>query len=202
VSQIETAVYSLSEMVLRYSARGEVMGRRGNECEYAAPHGVYPCRGDDRWIAIAVFGDDEWRALCGRMGPAGPGGDARFDTAPGRLAHRDEIDAAVAAWTPDFDAHALMQQLQQAGVEAGVVQSFDDLLHDPQLAARGHFETLAHVHLGEMPFENYAIRPAESPPRLRFPGPNLGEHTREILQGVLGLSDGEIEALARRDVLV
>jgi benzylsuccinate CoA-transferase BbsF subunit len=202
VSQIETAVYSLSEMIVRYSARGEVLGRRGNECEHAAPHAVYPCRGDDRWIAIAVFSDSEWRALCDAMGAAGCGGDARFDTAAGRIAHREEIDARIAEWTRGFDAHELMRQLQGAGVEAGAVQTFDDLLDDPQLAARGHFETLRHVHLGEMPFEHCAIRPAESPPRLRTPGPNLGEHTQTILRGILGMNAGEIEALVERGVLV
>jgi benzylsuccinate CoA-transferase BbsF subunit len=67
VSQIETAVYSLSEAIVRASARGEVMTRRGNHAEDAAPHAIYPCAGPDRWIAIAVFSDEEWRALCAAL---------------------------------------------------------------------------------------------------------------------------------------
>jgi len=202
VSQIETAVYSLSEMVVRCSARGEVLSRSGNECEYAAPHGIYPCRGNDRWIAIAVFSDDEWDALCREMGDAGVGGDERFATTAGRLARRAELDDAIAAWTRHFDRHELMARCQCAGVEAGAVQEFDDLRRDPQLAHRNHFETLRHDKLGELSFEHCAIRPSASPPRLRAAGPNLGEHTEQLLGEALGLDAGEIAALVEQGVLV
>jgi benzylsuccinate CoA-transferase BbsF subunit len=202
VSQIETAVYSLSEMIVRYSARGEVLGRRGNECEYAAPHGIYPCRGEDRWIAIAIHTDDAWSALCGEIGDTESAGDARFETVAGRLANREQLDERVATWSRSFDAHELMHRLQAVGVEAGVVQSFDDLLADPQLEARGHFEKLRHVHLGEMAFENSAVRCEESPPRLRSPGPNLGEDTQRVLREALGMEAAEIDALEERGVLV
>jgi benzylsuccinate CoA-transferase BbsF subunit len=202
VSQIETAVYSLSEMIVRYSARGEVIERRGNASECAAPHAVYPCRGDDRWIAVAVFDDGAWRALCDEMGAADLAADRRFATAAGRNRHGDEIDDRIAAWTRTFDAHELMRRLQAAGVEAGAVQSFDDLLGDPQLAERNHFETLPHDLLGDMLFERDAIRFGDGPPRLHSAGPNLGQHTRFILGDVLGLSADEIEALVERDVLV
>jgi len=202
VSQIETAVYSLSELIVRFSARGEVIGRRGNECEYAAPHAVYPCRGDDRWIAIAVFSDEEWRALCDEMEDPEMAVDARFSTNAGRLANRGELDERIARWTRRFEAHDLMRSLQEAGVEAGVVQDFDDLLADPQLAARGHFEGVEHVHLGEMTFEHNAVRCSENPQRLHSPGPNLGEHTRSILRDELGMDPDEIDGLAERGVLV
>jgi benzylsuccinate CoA-transferase BbsF subunit len=201
VSQIETAVYSLSEMIVRFSANGEVIGRRGNECEYAAPHGVYPCEGDDRWIAIAAFSDDEWRALCGEMGAPELATDTRFGTMNDRLENRDELDERIAAWTGSLAVHDLMLRLQRAGVEAGVVQRFDDLAVDPQLAARGHFEKLEHVHLGEMAFEHNAVRCSESPQRLHSPGPTLGEHTREVLRDALAMEPEEINGLAERGVL-
>ncbi|MFQ5416238.1 MAG: CaiB/BaiF CoA transferase family protein [Myxococcota bacterium] len=200
VSQIETAVYSLSEVVVRCSARGEVLGRRGNECEYAAPHGIYPCRGDDRWIAIAVFSDEEWRSLCGEMEDAAPA-DRRFASVRGRIEHRDELDQIIGDWTQRHDAHPLMERLQAAGVEAGAVQDFDDLRADPQLAHRGHFQKLHHALLGELAFEQCAIRPAENPPTLRAPGPNLGEHTASFLGEVLGMEAEEIESLVAKGVL-
>ena len=202
VSQIETGVYSLSEMMVRYSACGEVMGRRGNECEHAVPHGIYPCRGDDRWIAIAVFSDDEWERLCRSMGEPALAEDPRFAGQEARLRHREELDARLAQWTRGFDPHALMAALQEAGVEAGAVQNCEDLNRDPQLEHRGHFETLEHVHLGALRFENYGIRLSESPPRLRAPGPNLGEHNREIVCDVLGESPAELERLIERGILV
>jgi len=202
VSQIETAVYSLSEIIVRYSARGEVLGRRGNACEWAAPHAIYPCRGEERWIAIAVFSDAEWRALCAAVGDDALAGDARFATAEGRLAHADGIDARLAAFTKGEDAHELMARLQAAGVEAGAVQSFGDLLADPQLGARGHFQRLHHVHLGDLSFEHNGIRLGDDPARLETPGPNLGEHTRQVLRDVLAMAPSEIDALAEAGVLV
>jgi benzylsuccinate CoA-transferase BbsF subunit len=201
VSQIETAVYSLSEMVVRHAASGESPTRAGNRCEHAAPHGVYPCRGDDRWIAIAIFSDLEWKLLRRQMGNPPFGQDPRFATAEGRLAHADELDAELARWTAQHDAFELAERLQAVGVEAGPVQDLADLNADPQLAHRGHFETLRHVHLGELRFERSAIRLSESPSQIRTPGPNLGEHTREVLSGILGLGDAEIERLAAAGVL-
>ncbi len=201
VSQIETGVYSLSEMMVRFSARGEVMERAGNRHEGASPHGVYPCRGEDRWIAIAVFSDPEWRLLRRVMGDPPFAQDPRFDHAEGRIAHRDELDEHLASWTRGFAAHELMERLQRAGVEAGAVQGFDDLLRDPQLAHRGHFRALRHVHLGELQFENYGIRIEGSDPRLETPGPNLGEHNDEVLRGMLGYSDEDVRRLTEADAL-
>jgi benzylsuccinate CoA-transferase BbsF subunit len=201
VSQIETGVYSLSEMMVRFAARGEVMERAGNRNEGAAPHGVYPCRGDDRWIAIAVFSDPEWRLLRRALGDPPFAQDARFASTEGRLAHQDELDEGLGRITREHDAHELMHRLQAEGLEAGAVQDMGDLLCDPQLAHRGHFRSLRHVHLGELAFEHYGLRLSDAPPRLETPGPNLGEHNEEVLRDLLGLSDEEIERLGRAGVL-
>jgi benzylsuccinate CoA-transferase BbsF subunit len=202
VSQIETAVYSLSEMVVRYSANGEVVGRQGNASERMAPHGIYRCRGDDRWIAIAVEDDAAWNRLASLVGDSELADAARFGTVAQRLARRDVIDARLTEFTQAFDAHELMLRLQAAGIAAGVAQTFDDLLADPQLAARGHFVTLRHDLLGELKFEHCGFRLSEAPPRLERAGPNLGEHTRAILSEDLGMGADEIAALVERGVLV
>jgi len=202
VAQIETGVYSLSEMMLRFTARGEVLARAGNRDENAAPHGVYPCRGQERWIALAVFSDAEWRLLRRVLGDPAFAQDARFDTLEGRRAHEAELDAGLGRLTAERDASELMQQLCATGLEAGVVQDMDDLLRDPQLAHRGHFRKLRHVHLGELQFEQYALRPSESEPRLETPGPNLGEHNDEVLREMLGLSEAEISGLSEAGALV
>ena len=201
VAQIETGVYSLSEMIVRCGALGEVMARDGNRCDHAAPHGIYPCRGEDRWIAIAVFSDPEWRQLRRLLGNPPFGQDPRFATLAGRKEHEDELDAFLASATREREAQVLMAELQAGGIEAGVVQDLEDLNRDPQLAHRGHFRTLPHAGLGEVRCEHYAIRLAESPPELRSPGPNLGEHNAEVLGGILGLSEAEIERLAGAGVL-
>jgi benzylsuccinate CoA-transferase BbsF subunit len=195
LSQIETAVYSLSEVVVRFSANGEVAARRGNRDEWTAPHGVYPCRGEDRWIAIATRGDADWQALAGALGHPEWARDPRFASVASRLAHEDALDEAIAGATGEHERYALMHALQQAGIDAGVVQDFDDLLADPQLAHRGHWVPLTHVHLGTLQFDRSGFRLSGGSGALTRPGPNLGEHNREILRDVLGLDDAEIEGL-------
>ena len=190
VSQIETGVYSLSQAVVRYSANGEVEARRGNRDEAGRPHGVYPCRGDDRWIAIAVFGDDAWNVLCEEMG-------LDLD----RDLPEDEIDAQIADWTRGQDAHTLMERLQQAGVEACAVQSFADLQQDPQLAARGHWVELHHPHVGKLCFERSGFRLSEGSGAIEHAGPLLGEHNREILSELAGYSNAEIDRLIDEKVV-
>jgi benzylsuccinate CoA-transferase BbsF subunit len=201
VSQIEAAVYSLSEMIVRRSANGESEVRRGNRSERAAPHGAYPCRGDDAWIAIAVEDDGAWTALVDALGDPEWARDPALARVEGRLAAEARIDEALARVTREEDAHALAERLQAAGVPAGPVQSFADLLEDPQLDHRGHFVPLRHVHLGELPFERSGFRLSASPGGYTRPGPNLGEHDREVLGGILGLSDAEIEDLAAREIV-
>jgi benzylsuccinate CoA-transferase BbsF subunit len=201
VSQIETGVYSLSQVVVRFSANGEVEGRRGNRHEFVAPHGMYPCSGDDRWISIACYSDAEWDRLADAIGRPSWADDARFATAAGRLAGLDDLDKGLAEYTRGFEAEELMVALQQAGVEACAVQDFRDLQQDPQLAHRNHFVPLTHRHLGELRFERSGFRLSESPGALDRPGPMLGEHNREILSGVLGLSAAEIDRLVEGEVV-
>ena len=201
VSQIEAGVYSLSEMLVRYSASGEVVTRCGNHEPGVAPHAIYPCAGEDRWIAIGVFDDGQWRALRGVMGDPEWAREPALDTAEGRVAAQDALDERIAAWTAPADPHALMAELQAAGVEAGAVQNLADLLRDPQLRARGHFRTLHHEHLGDLEFEHTGLVFSASPRSLAQPGPHLGAHTDEVLGGVLGLGRDEIQKLRSGGVL-
>jgi crotonobetainyl-CoA:carnitine CoA-transferase CaiB-like acyl-CoA transferase len=195
VSQIETAVYCLAEVVARFSASGEIVTRRGNRSETCAPVGVYPCPGEDRWIAIEVRDDDEWRALVGVMGRPEWARDASLADTAGRLAAASKLDEGLAAWTRGMDAFELMQALQQAGVPAGVVQTFADLRADPQLAHRGHWVRLEHSNLGELVFERSGFRFSGGSGGFERPGPNLGEHNRSVFEQILGLEHGEIDRL-------
>ena len=194
-SQIETAVYSLSEVVARFSANGEVKGRIGNHSEHGAPHSVYPASGQDRWIAIACPTDGEWQRLVAAIGAPEWARDARFANRAGRLEHQAELDTRISDWTRGFDRFALAEKLQAAGVQAAPVQDARDVVADPQLAHREHFTRLEHANLGQMWFERSGMRFSEGSGKLHSPGPNLGEHDREILGGLLGLSDERIAEL-------
>lgn len=201
LSQIEAGVYSLSEMIVRQSANGEGECRRGNANEHAAPHGVYPCTGDDRWIAIAVRDDAAWQALGRALGDPDWMQAANLARAEGRAARSDAIDARLADHTRAHDALALAERLQAAGVEAAPVQDLDDLLADPQLAHRGHFVRLRHAPLGELAFERSGFRLSASPGGFARPGPNLGEHNGSVLGGILGLTRDEIASLVEREIV-
>ena len=202
LSQIEAGVYSLSEAIVRYSADGEIVLRNGNRDACAAPHGIYPCLGEDAWIAISVCDDAQWEALATAMGDPPWAQDERFATAAGRRAHQDEIDERLSGWTREFGAWHLMAGLQAAGVPAGVAQSLHELLRDPQLAHRHHFVTLEHPVLGPLVYERSGFRLASSPGGFSAPAPRLGEHTGEVLGGILGLAPERIRDLVARGVAV
>jgi len=202
VSQIECGVYSLSAWIAAQSAGAEAASRRGNRSPEAAPHGIFPVAGDDRWIALAVRRAAEWSRLCRCMGDPPWARDPRFHSAAGRLAHVEELEAGVAAFTADQRGPELMEQLRRAGLEVGLVQDCSDLLEDPQLRFRGHFQPLVHARLGELPFERCGFRLSGSPGGFRRAGPLLGEHSSEVLGGILGLSEPEIRRLEEQGVVV
>jgi benzylsuccinate CoA-transferase BbsF subunit/naphthyl-2-methylsuccinate CoA transferase subunit len=124
----------------------------------------------------------------------------RYATLAARLENADALEERLGAWTRDQDAETLAATLQHAGVEAGAVRDFGGLHADPQLAAREHFVRLEHPVLGPLAYERSGARLSRTPGRLDRPAPRLGEHTRSILSGILGLSAEEIEALAAAEV--
>jgi benzylsuccinate CoA-transferase BbsF subunit len=201
VSTVEVGVHALSELVVRWTGAGESLGRAGNRSERAAPHGVYPCDGDDAWIAIAVQEDGEWDALVAAMGDPPWAAEPRFASLAARLAHADELDRRVADWTRAFAPYELMAGLQDAGVPAGVVQRPEALLRDPQLAHRGHFVRVEHAVLGTLFVERSGLRLAAHPGGFASAGPLLGEHTDTVLRELLGLPAEEIARLRERGIL-
>jgi len=166
----------------------------------AAPTGVYPCAGD-AWIAIEIGHDEEWRALVAAMESPHWAQDARFASAPGREAHREELGRALAAFTREHAPYPLMGRLQEAGVPAGVVQDFPQLLRDPQLAHRRHFAVLDHAALGRMPYERSGFRLSASRGGFDDSAPLLGEDDDVVFGEILGLSPDEIERLIADGVI-
>src|SRR6266700_484305 len=134
VSQVEAALHFLAPALLDHELTGRVATRAGNRSDHAAPHGAYPCAGDDRWIALSVRGEAEWRALCSVLAEPAWLADARFATHAARVVHAEALDALVAAATCSLDASELVGRLQAAGIAAGVVESALDLHADPVLA--------------------------------------------------------------------
>jgi crotonobetainyl-CoA:carnitine CoA-transferase CaiB-like acyl-CoA transferase len=195
LSQVECAVYSLGETIVEHAVTGSAPGRLGNRSREAAPHGAFRCAGDDRWIAIAIWSDDEWSRLVEAMGsPART--NARFATAAGRLEHVDEVERHLEDWTRSQDRDGLAARLQSLGLEACPVADLEDCYHDPQLAHRGHFRPMDHPVLGRHDYETLGFRLSACPPEFTRPGPTLGRDNAEVYKGILGLPEEEFDRLA------
>ncbi|HLK09986.1 MAG TPA: CoA transferase [Candidatus Binatia bacterium] len=203
LSQLEV-VASLVGPELLARAAGGASAPTGNASQEgpAAPHGVYPCAGDDRWLAITVFDDAEWRRFAAALGNPPWTRDPRFATCADRVAHAAEIDRHVAAWTRTQDADAAMALLQHAGVAAGRVADARDLCaRDPQLAARGHFVDVPTPEGGSVRLDGPPFLLSDTPAAVAGPGPLLGEHTDQVLRDLLGMDDAERAALRAEGVI-
>lgn len=195
-SQVEAAIHFLTPAYLDYNVNGRVMSSMANRDLNFAPHGVYPCRGDDRWVAIVCENDSQWRALCEVMQLTGLEADPRFSSAPQRIAQAEEIDRIIEGWTSTLDAERVEALLQGAGVPASVVQNIADLSRDPQLAHRGHFVRVEHPVHGAMFVESSPIRLSSSEITVERPAPTLGGDSHYILSGILGYSEERMTELA------
>jgi crotonobetainyl-CoA:carnitine CoA-transferase CaiB-like acyl-CoA transferase len=204
VSNLEVGVNCLDTAILDHTVNGRIQRRAGNECMVgdlpgAAPHGVYRCQGVNRWCAIAVWNDQEWRGLCNILGHPPWSQEPRFATALGRVQHREALNALIETWTCQFPAEDIMARLQAAGIAAGVVQNAADLAHDPQLQQRGQSVWLDHAEVGVQRYDAPAFHLSHSPAHLR-PVPTLGQHNARVFKGLLGLSETEYDSLERDGV--
>lgn len=202
-AQTEPTIALLGPAIVDYTANGRIEERSGNDHPRAAPHGVYPCLGEDRWIAICVMHDGQWRRLAEAFGRPEWSAVADWSTGEGRRADRRRLDRLLAAETAKRDPYELMLLLQRHGVPAGVVQNAADLVaRDPQLAHRGHWLRLDHPEMGESIYNAPPFRFSRTRVALRRPAPLLGQHTAEVCVELLGMSCEEVTALAAEGVLV
>ena len=201
MSQYEGAIHLMSPLLLDYTVNQRVAGRVGNLSPYAAPHNAYPCRGEDKWCAIAVFTDEEWRSFCRVVGDPAWTRDPRFATLEARKENEEELDKLVEEWTVSQTAEEVMAMMQQAGVAAGVLQTKEDLMeNDPQLGHRNFFPKVDHPEMGEFftmgPL--YKLSKSTYEPKR---APLIGEHNEYVFSEILHLSDEEIAELVIEEVI-
>jgi len=198
LSQVEAGIVCLTESILTYTANGEVLGRLGNRSRHAAPHGVFRCADEDgreRWLALAVHDDEDWRRLVRALGEPARAADPALAASTGRLARVDDLERRVEEWTRARPRAAAVRLLHEAGLDAAPVEDFADLHADPQLAHRGHFVEVEHAILGRYPAETHAMRFSDTAPRVHAPAPRLGEHTEQVLRDFLGMPADEYARL-------
>ncbi|WP_205781678.1 CaiB/BaiF CoA transferase family protein [Mycobacterium alsense] len=175
----------------------------GNRADFGemAPHGIYPCLGEDRWIAIACR-DDRDVALLAKVVDEPQLTDDRFATLEQRLLGADALDELVSACTRTREASVLASELSAAGVPASVVKSPRERIdEDPDLAEWGLFPTVTHPEIGTVRVEGLPLRLSASPWSISRAAPCLGEHNREVLGGLLGRSDRQLDELTKQGVI-
>jgi len=201
ISQFEVGIaYFLAPDILDCAVNGREASRMGNSSPSAAPHGAFRCQGDDRWCAIAVSDDAEWRDFCEAIGSPPWCTDPKFVTVSDRKENEAELNGLVEAWTSMHTAEEAMTTLQAAGVAAGVVQSPEDLLNDPQLKVSGYFKVLDHQEMGPFSHPRPAFKLLGTPAELRAASPGLGEHNQFVCRDLLGMSERDFDDLLVADV--
>jgi crotonobetainyl-CoA:carnitine CoA-transferase CaiB-like acyl-CoA transferase len=200
LSQLESLSSLLETLVLDLSANPSDPDRQrsGNRLPHGggAPHGVYRCRGDDRWVAIAVFTDEEWQAFTTAIGSPPWAEDERFQSVGNRQQHADALDGLVESWTLGCTAEEVMHRLQASGTAAGVAQSGADLAQDPQLKSRGFFRRVPDAGGVARIVEAAPYKLSRTPGRVTRGAPELGADLTYILGDVLGMPDDELAECA------
>ncbi|HLC30443.1 MAG TPA: CoA transferase [Dehalococcoidia bacterium] len=209
LAQLETACSLMGTYILDYTANGRSFRRAGmppgsrSLHPAAAPHGVYRCQGEDRWVAIAVFTDEDWQHFQQALGNPPWAADARFATLAGRLRNQGELDRLVEDWTGRHAQQEVMSLLQSAGVAAGMVQDPAQRAdEDPQLRARGH---IVNLHMeeaegGQVRVDSLPMTVTALPHEDYFPAPDPGQHNDYVYEELLGMASGEVDDYSKRGI--
>ena len=201
VSMLRATVATMGAGWMEYEATGRVLEPMGNYDPTMAPYGNYPCRGEDRWVSIAVAEDEEWDGLVAAMGKPGWAGEDRFGSRYERHRNRRELDEKLGEWTSSGDAWEITGLLQSHGVAAMPVMDAEERLNDRHNRERGLYREIEHPSLGMEPIFNLMWKFQKTPAAIRGHAPLLGQHNREVLCGMLGLTGEELVDLERRQVV-
>jgi len=199
-SQIESSLHYLSPLILDYSANKRDFKITGNTSSYAAPHGVYRCKGEERWVAIEVFTDEEWHSFCKVLENPEWTQSPRFSTMGERVKNSSELDKLVETWTGKYTPEEVMHKMQEAGVGAGVVSNAQDIVEDPQLKHYNYFRTVEHPYMGKITYAHPPAFKLSDVDSEVWRSSILGEHNEYVCKEILGLSGGEYNRLIQAKV--
>ena len=201
-SQQEAVMQMVGPAFMDYAMNGRVAGPKGNRhpVDAAAPHGVFPCAGDDRWISIAVATEQEWTGLLAAMGNPAWAAAAEYTTLVVRLKNIDTLHEQLAAWTRASDDYALAERLQRHGVAAAPVLNVADLLRDPHYRARGTFIEAQHpLGFRETIYGAY-VKTSRTEADVQ-PGPRMGRDNDFVLKQLLGVTEERYQQLVEQQII-
>ena len=202
ISQLKSAISMAPTSALAYGANGDTLGPTGLGDPDAAPHGLFAALGYRKWIAIAVFDEHEWAALKKVMGNPAWAEDQKFSSLQGRKENEAELNDGIEEWTKSRYADWIMNELLRNGVKAGVVNDARGAIEDEHLRKREFWSYLDHPVMGNTLYNRAPIRFSKTPLRMETAAPLLGQHTKDVLSGMLDYSEEEIAMLKEEKVLV
>jgi benzylsuccinate CoA-transferase BbsF subunit len=199
IAQNEGVTSLIPEVIMDEVMNNRTRPRVGNRDEIMAPHACYRCKGEDKWVAIAIGTDKQWKTMCKVMGNPAWCKDERFSDQYNRWQNQDELNKLVAGWTKDFTHYEVMDKLQKVGVAAGPSFDVEELINDPHVKSRGILIEQKHPAAGKTivyrsPWKSALT--AENPP-----APCLGENNNYVFSELLGMSDEEIARLIESKVI-
>jgi crotonobetainyl-CoA:carnitine CoA-transferase CaiB-like acyl-CoA transferase len=198
---IYEAVLALMESTIpEYELAGEVRGRTGTVLPFVAPSNIYPT-GEGDYVLIAGNADTVFGRLAEAVGHPEWAEDERFATHHARGENMEELDGMISNWTRERTVDEVLDTMEEAGVPAGKVFTAEDMIKDPQYAARENIIRLDDAEIGSFPMQNVVPKLSETPGEVRWTGPKLGEHNREVYGGVLGLGEDERSKLRERGTI-
>jgi crotonobetainyl-CoA:carnitine CoA-transferase CaiB-like acyl-CoA transferase len=198
LSQAEASMNFLTPHLLGWTVNGQLAPKIGNADPSMLPHGIHRCSGDDEWVAVACENDQQWRRLCDLLDL--PAEWSKADLA-GRRVLETEIESAIEAWTSTRGGLEVQSSLQTIGVPAHVVPDSIVVSSDPQLEYRNHFRQAPHGEHGSMWIEGTRFCMSRSVDTIRAAAPTLGQHTFDVLEGILGYDADRISELAVAGIL-
>ena len=204
LAMYQTGVSFLGEGLLDFAFNDRSVRRMGNRHQSVAPHGCYPCKGNDRWVVLSIKDDETWESLCVALEKPEMAADSRFADPVVRHRNRSVLDAIIGEWTANREQDSVVALLQGKGIPAAPVLDAGQLLRDPQLRSRGFFETVEHGSasgLGRREYIGRGWKLADSTVEIRGAAPALGENNQEILGQLMGLSDKGVETLLEKEVI-
>jgi benzylsuccinate CoA-transferase BbsF subunit len=200
LSQWETSIALLGEGMLAQVMNGAPPARDGNRDSFMAPHGLFRCQGEDRWVSLVVANEEEWQGLCKGMGRPELAGDPRFATLTARKQNEAELENLIGAWTETLTAEEVTAKLQTLGVAAFPALTNRELAEDPHLRERGFFVELPHPEVGVRRHAGVPWVFSDTLCQIRRASPCLGQDTDDVMQRVLGYSAEDIAALKAKGV--
>ena len=205
MSQHENLIGQLGEVVMDYTMNGRIQKTMGNRDPQAAPCGCYRCKGEDRWVNITVYSDEEWQGFCHALGNPSWTKDVRFSNTLSRWKNQDDLDKYVEKWTLQHDNYEVMEILQKEGVPSAPVMNEKDCFEDPHIKARHFYEMATHPEAGPAPdygpgthlYPGVAWKLSKTPGRIYRHPPCLGEHNEYVYKQLIGVSEEEYAELEK-----